>query len=63
MLARFFSASMPPSAMLESEPTVTYSLVPSGLASRLRAQWLFGALAGRSTTLLPAAVIAVAPAV
>ena len=59
--ARPFSCSMPCSATLLFEPTDTYSLLPSGLATRPLVQWWFNGPPGRSATFVDGPSILVAP--
>src|SRR6476469_209521 len=58
--ARRYSTSSPFSVMLLLEPTPTYSLLPSGLASSDLVQWWL-IVPGRSANSTPGAVMRVAP--
>jgi hypothetical protein len=59
--ARPASTSIPRSATLLLEPTVAYSLLPSGLAMRPLVQWWLSVPPGRSTSLVGVAVMRVSP--
>lgn len=61
--ARSASSSMPFSAMLLLEPTVTKSLLLSGLAIKFLVQWWLMGPAGSATKVVAAARICVSPAV
>ena len=61
MAARPTSACGPRSPALLLDPTLTYSRLPSGLASRFFVQWWLIGPPGRSTSLVPGAVITVSP--
>jgi hypothetical protein len=59
--ARPASTAMPRSPTLLLEPTLTYSLLPSGLASRFFVQWWLIGPAGRSSSLRAGRRDAVSP--
>ena len=61
MAARPTSTSMPSSATLLFDPTVTYNLVPSLFAMIFLVQWWLIGPPGKSTTLVAGALIFKSP--